>query len=71
MAISVELGPGIRLVAPTKSRNRSLVIQPRRLTTSSSIKAIWAAGPPKPIIPILRNKRASCERLGGDEVSIF
>ena len=62
MAISVELGPGIRLVAPNRSRKRWRVSQPRRATTSSSIMAMWAAGPPKPRIPSFRKTRANSLR---------
>ena len=35
IAISVEFGPGMRFVAPRRSRNSESVIHPRRLTTSS------------------------------------
>src|SRR5262245_22772351 len=59
MAISVEFGPGMRLVAPRRSRNCSRVSHRRRRTTSSSISAMWAAGPPKPITPSLRKRRAT------------
>src|SRR5271166_6064784 len=62
IAASVELGPGMRLVAPRRSTNSAWVSQPRRRTTSSSIKAIWAAGPPKAVIPSLRNNRANSPR---------
>src|SRR5271157_3046542 len=62
IAASVELGPGMRLVAPRRSRNSARVSQPRRRTTSSSIKAIWAAGPPKAVMPSLRNSRANSPR---------
>ena len=40
MAISVEFGPGIRLVAPSRSRNCSRLSQPLRCTTSCSIIAM-------------------------------
>src|SRR3990172_1796009 len=59
MAISVELGPGIRLVAPTRSRKCSRLIQRRLTTTSSSIMAMWAAGPPKAVKPRRRKSAAS------------
>src|SRR5438034_2645919 len=59
IAISVELGPGIRLVAPTRSMNFSCDSQPRRRTTSSSIMAMCAAGPPKPMVPSFRKSHAS------------
>src|SRR5882724_7126637 len=59
IAISVEFGPGIRLVAPTRSMNFSCDSQPRRRTTSSSIMAMCAAGPPKPMVPSFRKSHAS------------
>src|SRR6266446_3780945 len=59
IAISVEFGPGIRLVAPTRSMNFSCDSQPRRRTTSSSIMAMCAAGPPKPIVPSFKKSHAS------------
>src|SRR6185503_11855987 len=59
MAISVELGPGIRFVAPRRSRNASRVSHLRRFTTSSSIMAIWARGPPKAVVPSRRKRKAS------------
>src|SRR5262245_57321337 len=62
MANSVEFGPGIRLAAPSKSRNSSRVIHLRRRTTSSSIIAICAAGPPNAVVPSLRKSSASEER---------
>src|SRR5208337_4090093 len=62
IASSVELGPGMRLVTPRRSRNSAWMSQPRRRTTSSSIKAIWAAGPPKAVMPSLRNSRANSPR---------
>src|SRR5437868_8019401 len=62
IAISVEFGPGIRLVAPSRSRNFSRVSQPRRVTISSSIIAMWAAGPPNAIVPSFKNKNASSTR---------
>src|SRR5688572_4561958 len=58
MLISVLLGPGIRLVAPTRSRKCCDDIHCRFLTTSSCISAICAAGPPKPIVPNFRNSFA-------------
>src|SRR5262245_49416978 len=60
MAISVEFGPGIRFVAPSRSRNSSRESQRRRLTTSSSIIAMCAAGPPNEITPSLKKRSASC-----------
>src|SRR5665647_1980341 len=65
IASSVELGPGIRFVAPTRSRNSERDTQPRRVTTSSSIIAIWAAGPPKAVVPRRRNTRATSPRAFG------
>src|SRR5216683_3874192 len=58
MAISVEFGPGIRLVAPRRSRNRSRVSHPRRRTTSSSSSAMCAAGPPNAVAPRRRKSSA-------------
>jgi len=51
IAISVELGPGMRFVAPSMSRNCSCVSHPRRWTTSRSIRAMWAASPPNDVAP--------------------
>ena len=59
MAISVELGPGIREVAPTMSRNSAFDIQRRTVTTSRRIMAIWPAGPPKANTPSRRNRLAT------------
>src|SRR5512134_1812188 len=55
MDISLELGPGIRLVAPSRSRKCCSSIQPRRATISWRIMAIWAAGPPNAVAPMRRN----------------
>ncbi len=55
MASSVEFGPGISWVAPTRSTKRSSSTHARRLTSSSRIIAVWAAGPPKATSPSLRN----------------
>ena len=55
MASSVEFGPGIRLVAPIRSTNRSSVTQPRAATSSSRIIAVCAAGPPNATRPSRRN----------------
>ena len=63
MAISVELGPGIRFTAASRSRNRSGVTQRRRRTSSSSIMAIWAAGPPKAVVPRRRKTNATSRKL--------
>src|SRR5436309_2452782 len=59
IAISVEFGPGIRLVAASRSRKRSRESQPRRRTTSSSIMAMCAAGPPNPTTPSRKKRRAT------------
>src|SRR5262249_10360718 len=59
IASSVEVGPGIRLAAPIRSSSRSRVIQPRRRTTSSSIIAMCAAGPPNAVNPSRANSHAS------------
>jgi hypothetical protein len=61
-ASSVEFGPGMTLVAPTRSRKCSSLSHRRRSTTSCLIKAMCAAGPPNPIVPSFRNKRASSAR---------
>src|SRR6516225_6348743 len=58
MASSVELGPGIRLAAPKRSKNRSSLTQCRRRAISLCIMAMCAAGPPKAIVPSLRNSFA-------------
>src|ERR1700730_17584266 len=67
-AISVEFGPGIRLQALIISRNSAGESHRRRLTTSSSIIAICAAGPPNAIVPrrakSCANSRRSLERFG-------
>src|SRR5579885_229606 len=60
MAISVELGPGMRLDAPSTSRKSARDTHPRRRTNSSSIIAICAAGPPKAIVPSRRKDSAIC-----------
>src|SRR6266702_6714283 len=60
MAISVELGPGTRLDAPSMSRKSARDTQARRRTNSSSIIAICAAGPPNAIVPSRRKERAIC-----------
>ncbi len=57
IASSVEFGPGIRLVAPSRSRNSSRVSQRRRRTTSSSIIAMCAAGPPNAVEPEPQEQR--------------
>jgi hypothetical protein len=54
MAISVLLGPGIKLVAPIK-----LFLKPLFTTTSSRIIEMWAAGPPKPINPNFKKSAAT------------
>src|SRR5215213_11919849 len=59
IASSVELGPGIRFVAPTKSKNSCSSIHLRRATTSVRIIAICAAGPPKAMVPSFRKSCAS------------
>ena len=63
IAISVEFGPGIILVAPSRSRNSSSVNHFRRLTTSSCMMAMCAAGPPKAVKPSLRKSAATSVRL--------
>src|SRR5215472_11262918 len=63
IASSVELGPGIRLDAPSRSRNLSDDSQRRRRTTSFSMMAMWAAGPPNAVNPRRRKRSASSERV--------
>src|SRR2546426_3882299 len=69
IAISVEFGPGIRLVAPRRSRNSSLESQRRRRTTSSSIIAMCAAGPPNAVLPRRRNREATSFSAPGPAVT--
>src|SRR6266704_2241047 len=64
IAISVEVVPGIRFVAPSRSTNCSALSQRRRRTTSSRLMAMCAAGPPKAIVPSLRKSQAT-SRIGG------
>jgi hypothetical protein len=59
IAISVEFGPGMRFVAPSRSRNCSSVSHVRLRTTSSRIIVMWAAGPPKAVAPRRRNSADS------------
>src|SRR5579859_4632434 len=62
MAISVLFGPGMRFVAPTRSRKCWWSIQPRLSTTSFCIMAICAAGPPKAVKPSFVKSCASSRR---------
>ena len=55
-------GPGIRLLAPSRSRNFSRESHFRRRTSSSSMMAICAAGPPNAVTPSRRKKSASSLR---------
>src|SRR5450755_3662223 len=74
MTTSVEVGPGIRLAAPSRSMKSSRPIQRRRLTTSSSIMAMCAAGPPNAMRLRRVNTRATSARrecrLDGIEVGV-
>src|ERR1700678_102620 len=63
IASSVELGPGIRLAAPSRSRNLSDESHRRRRTISFSMIAMCAAGPPKAVKPSRRKSAASSARL--------
>ncbi len=63
IASSVEFGPGMRFVAPSKSRNSACVSQPRSRTISRSMIATCAAGPPSAVQPSLR-KSAATSRSG-------
>ena len=65
MVISVEFGPGMRFVAPIRSRKCCRSIHFRRWTTSSSNMAMWAAGPPKATVPSFRKSPASSLRRRG------
>src|SRR5579884_4066482 len=58
IAISVEFGPGMILVAPSMSRNSPCEIHLRRRTNSSSIIAMCSAGPPNAVAPRRRNESA-------------
>src|SRR5579871_594452 len=59
MASSVELGPGIRLAAPRRSRNSCSDSHWRRRTTSWRMSAMWAAGPPNAMQPSFRKSAAT------------
>ncbi len=50
-ASSLELGPGMTLVAATRSRKSWSSIQPRRRTSVSRKSPLCAAGPPKAVSP--------------------
>jgi hypothetical protein len=52
MASWVEAGPGSRLQAAMPSVNSSSDSQPRRCTHNRRSSAMWAGGPPKPMVPI-------------------
>ena len=72
MANSVEVGPGMRLAAPSKSRNSCSLTHWRRFTTSACMMAMCAAGPPKAVNPRRRNSTATSVnrwREGGVDVS--
>src|SRR5579863_9826819 len=62
IANSLELGPGIRLLAPSKSKNDSQESHRRLRTSSSSIIAMCAAGPPNAVVPSRRKNSASSPR---------
>ena len=57
MASWVEAGPGKRLVEEMASSNSWALSQPRSSTQSWRKRAIWAGGPPKPMIPIRLHSR--------------
>jgi hypothetical protein len=61
MATPVEIGPGMRLAAPSRLRCSSWVSQARHRTTAS-IRVMWAAGQPKAVAPRRRKKRAGVPR---------
>src|SRR6184192_1978945 len=47
---------------PKRSRKRSSLAHFRRVTTSSRMSAMWAAGPPKPMTPSFTKRRATSPR---------
>src|SRR5688500_12195950 len=49
----------MRFVAASRSRNCCSLTQRRRRTSSARMSAMWAAGPPKPMTPSVRNTRAT------------
>src|SRR5258706_6941702 len=59
IASSVEFGPGMKLTADTMSRKCWRSSQRRRVTTSSSMSAICAAGPPNAVNPSFKKSRAT------------
>ena len=61
MASWVEAGPGKRLVEEMASSNSWALSQPRSSTQSWRKRAIWAGGPPKPMIPIRLHSRTMVE----------
>src|SRR5437868_2167050 len=77
MAISVEFGPGIRFVAPSRSRNCCSVTQRRRRTSSSRMSAgdalmTWAVrrpaerwGPRAPLLTLVALSATSALLLLG------
>src|SRR5580700_2276363 len=68
MASSVELGPGIRLAAPKRSRNLSDESHRRCRTISFSMMATCAAGPPKAVKPRRRKRTATSASFPRDPV---
>ena len=64
-----QLGPGMRFAAPTMSRKRSPLSQRRRTTTSLSMSAMCADGPPKAVRPRRRNSLATSPRPGRGRLS--
>src|SRR5439155_14554649 len=62
MATSVDVGPGMTLLAPRRSRNSVSLSQPRRSTNSRRIMAMWEAGPPKAVTLSHAKRRASATR---------
>jgi len=61
---NISIGPGTKFVAPRRSRKFAWDIQPLRLTTSSSVIAICAAGPPKAVVPSFKNSKESSFAVG-------
>ena len=64
IASSVEFGPGMRLVTPTRSTSCCVGHPARRSTTSRRIRATCAAGPPKPMMPSVPKTTTSSASRG-------
>jgi hypothetical protein len=62
MASWVEAGPGSRLVAEMPSSNSCALSHPRSSTQSFRNSAMWAGGPPKPMMPMRLHSRTMVEK---------